>query len=140
MPNMGAPEGYALLLKEVKARVRQGQVRAVLAANRELLHLYWDIGRIISLRQASEGWGAGVIPRLARDMAKELPDISGFSERNLKRMVRFFTEYQGVGEGFSFMPQPVAQLGGDSDEIWSLPWGHHFLLIERIHDRTLRTW
>ena len=173
---------YAGLLSEVKARVRHGQVRAALAANRELLHLYWDIGRLIAARQSTEGWGAAVIPRLARDLEAELPGLKGFSPRNLGRMVRFFQEYQALesqlrfsprpvakiaspaaGRPTEIVPQPVAETGagpeeapspmttslagspdaeahGWRDEMWSLPWGHHFLLIERIDDRTVRAW
>ena len=52
---------YAELLKEIKARVQAAQVRAGLAANRELLGLYWDIGRMILTRQEAEGWGAKAI-------------------------------------------------------------------------------
>ena len=82
---------YAGLLAEVKSRIRGAQKRAVLAANAELIHLYWDIGRLIDRRQQEEGWGAGVIPRLATDLHNELPELKGFSERNIKRMLTFFT-------------------------------------------------
>ncbi len=51
--------------------------------------MYWEVGRLIAARQQQEGWGAAVIPRLARDLASELPHSKGFSERNLKRMIRF---------------------------------------------------
>lgn len=73
---------YAALLSDIKQRVRHGQTRAVLAVNAELIRLYWDIGALIHARQQQEGWGAGVIPRLARDLHNELPDEKGFSERN----------------------------------------------------------
>ena len=70
----------------VKNRIRAAQVKATLAANAELIHLYWDIGRAIAAMQEKEGWGAGVIPRLARDITNDLPEVKGFSERNLKRI------------------------------------------------------
>jgi predicted nuclease of restriction endonuclease-like (RecB) superfamily len=88
---------YAELLGQVKARITGAQARAALAANRELLALYWEIGRLIDTRQTEEGWGAGVIPRLARDLATELPDARGFSERNLKRMVQYQHAYPQLG-------------------------------------------
>jgi predicted nuclease of restriction endonuclease-like (RecB) superfamily len=143
---------YAGLLSEVKARVRHGQMRAALAANRELLHLYWDIGRLIAARQSTEGWGARVIPRLARDLEAELPGLKGFSARNLGRMVRFFQEYQEVEDDFLILPQPVAKLAAQppdpsarvhaawSQAMASLPWGHHVLLIERVAESTVRQW
>lgn len=58
-------------------------MRAVLSANAELVRLYWDIGRMIDQRQQQEGWGAAVIPRLARELHNELPHVKGFSERNI---------------------------------------------------------
>lgn len=73
---------YATLLGDIKQRVRHGQTRAMLAVNAELIRLYWDIGALIHARQQQESWGAGVIPRLARDLHNELPEEKGFSERN----------------------------------------------------------
>ena len=81
---------YADLLGEIKARVRAGQHRAALSANAEMLATYWDIGRMIAVRQNLEGYGATVIPRLAADLKNELPEEKGFSKRNLMRMLRFF--------------------------------------------------
>jgi len=49
---------YAVLLSDIKQRVRHGQTRAVLAVNAELIRLYWDIGALIHARQQREGWGA----------------------------------------------------------------------------------
>jgi hypothetical protein len=68
-----APPGYAALLKEIKERVRTAQVRASLAVNRELILLYWSIGRDILDRQRAEGWGAKIVDRLARDLGAEFP-------------------------------------------------------------------
>jgi len=80
---------YRDLLGEIKNRVRQAQMRAALSANAEMILMYWDIGRMIAERQRLEGWGAGVIPRLSADLRNELPEEKGFSERNIKRMLRF---------------------------------------------------
>lgn len=67
------PPGYAELLEDLKNRIRRAQVRAAVAASRELIRLYWDIGREIVQRQDREGWGAKVIDRLAADLQKALP-------------------------------------------------------------------
>ena len=80
------PDGYGELLSAVKARVRTAQIRAGLAANRELLTLYWDIGSMVLGRQRAEGWGAKVIDRLSRDLQAAFPGQQGFSPRNLKYM------------------------------------------------------
>ena len=101
---------YGELLYDIKDRIRQAQTRAVLAANAELVHLYWDVGRLICQRQKREGWGAGVIPRLSRDLHNELPELKGFSERNLKLMVQFAGEYPAAFAADSIAQPPVAQL------------------------------
>ena len=80
------PAGYPGLLEDIKARVRSSRVKAALAANSELVLLYWHIGRAILERQQEEGWGAKVIDHLSRDLRREFPDMRGFSPRNLKYM------------------------------------------------------
>jgi len=96
---------YKNLLDEIKARIRQGQLWANLSANSEMLSTYWDIGRIIHHRQQKEGWGKGVIPRLAKDLKNELAEVKGFSERNISRMLTFFNEYPS----YIISPLPVAK-------------------------------
>ena len=83
------PTDYAPLLADIKARVQTARIKAGLAANRELLALYWDIGRLILDRQKREGWGAKVIDRLSADLQSEFPGQQGFSPRNLKYMRTF---------------------------------------------------
>lgn len=102
--------GYGPLLAELKSRVRAAQVRAALAVNAELVRLYWQLGHRIAQQQAKEGWGAGVIPRLAADLHAEFPELKGFSERNIKRMLGFAREYPGL---FMIVPQPAALLPED---------------------------
>src|ERR1019366_9573939 len=83
------PTGYGPLLAELKSRVRAAQVRAALSVNRELIALYWDIGRAILLRQQAEGWGTKVVARLAADLRAEFPEMTGFSRANLLFMRAF---------------------------------------------------
>jgi predicted nuclease of restriction endonuclease-like (RecB) superfamily len=114
---------YADLLKDIKSRIQQAQVKATLSANAEMIQMYWDIGRMIHARQQKEGWGAGVIPRLAKDIRNDIPEVKGFSERNIGYMVRFAREYKSfpilqqaaakLGSG-SKVPQPVAQFDKES--------------------------
>ena len=120
------PAGYAALLEELKTRIRTAQLRAAFAVNRELILLYWSIGRDILARQQAEGWGTKVIDRLARDLGREFPGVEGFSPRNLKYM-RAFAEAWPEEE---FVQQVIAQL----------PWGHQTRLLDRIKDRPTREW
>ena len=139
---------FALLLTEVKQRIQLAQTQAVLAVNSELVRLYWDIGRIISARQKLEGWGAAVIPRLARELKNEMPELKGFSERNIGRMIAFYREYpdpsaflpQPAAKISSpvIMPQPAAKLG--TALLWAIPWFHHIVLMEKVKDIPTRYW
>jgi len=88
-PVAALPADYAPLLADIKARVQAARIKAGLAANRELLALYWDLGRLILDRQKQEGWGAKVIDRLSADLQLEFPGQQGFSPRNLKYMRAF---------------------------------------------------
>jgi len=97
---------YKNLLSGIKTRVRQGQTKIFQSANAEMLATYWDIGKMIHERQQLEGWGKGVIPRLAADLKNELSDVKGFSERNILRMLTFYKEYQSLTIG----QPPVAKL------------------------------
>lgn len=124
-------EEYANVLLDVKNQIRQSQVKAALAANKELIKLYWSIGKTIAEKQKVSGWGTGVIECLANDLQVEFPGIEGFSRRNIFRMKAFYEAYEKV-------PQPVAQI--EDLPIFHIPWGHNAVLIEKIKDLTLRLW
>ncbi len=83
------PKGYDSFLEDLKDRIRHAQVRAGLSVNRELILLYWSIGRDILARQKNQGWGTKVIDRLAKDLRKAFPEMTGFSPRSLKYMRAF---------------------------------------------------
>src|SRR5213594_3728695 len=106
-PQPPVPAGFPVLLEEIKARIRLAQTRAMQSVNAELVQVYWDIGRMIEVRQQVEGWGAGVIPNLARELRNDMPEIKGFSERNIKRMLAFYRAYLDPA---AFSPRPVAEL------------------------------
>ena len=72
------PSGYAEWLLDLKQRIHTTQQRAMLAVNRELVSLYWNIGSEILARQAEQGWGAKVIDRLAHDLRTAFPEMKGF--------------------------------------------------------------
>ena len=77
------PAGYPALLDDLKQRIRAAQVKAALAVNRELIALYWQIGKSIVERQRVEGWGKAVVDRLAGDLQHEFPGVGGFSPQNI---------------------------------------------------------
>jgi predicted nuclease of restriction endonuclease-like (RecB) superfamily len=120
------PGNYQALLQELKQRIRESQLRASVAVNRELVLLYWRIGRDILIRQERERWGAKVIDRLAADLKKAFPEMKGFSPRNLKYM-RAFAETWPDEE---FVQQVAAQI----------PWFHNCVLLDKLQRQEDRIW
>jgi predicted nuclease of restriction endonuclease-like (RecB) superfamily len=120
------PEGYADWLADLKARIHAARQRASLAVNRELVLLYWQIGRDILARQAEQGWGAKVVDRLAHDLRAAFPEMKGFSPRNLKYM-RAFAEAWPDAE---FVQEVLARL----------PWYHQLALLDKLNDAETRRW
>jgi predicted nuclease of restriction endonuclease-like (RecB) superfamily len=100
------PARYAALLAKVKQRVRAAQIKAAVSANRELILLYWDIGRAIVEAQKDKGYGKQVVESLAADLRREFPMMSGLSALNLWRMRAFYLAYANFGQELS---QPVTE-------------------------------
>ena len=88
------PDDYGPFLADLKVRIRQAQYRALRAANKELLQLYWDIGESILRKQEEVGWGKAVVETLARDLQAEFPGRNGFSAQNLWLMRQLYAEYR----------------------------------------------
>jgi predicted nuclease of restriction endonuclease-like (RecB) superfamily len=120
------PEGYEELLGQLKERIRTAQLRAGLAVNRELVLLYWQLGREILQRQAREGWGTKVIDRLAADLHRAFPEMTGLSPRNLKYMRAFAEAWPDE----AIVQHLVAQI----------PWGHSVRLLDHVKSREEREW
>lgn len=120
------PPEYGPFLEELKQRIRAAQVRAALSVNRELVLLYWQIGRRILELQQAEGWGAKVIERLALDLRQEFPAMKGFSPRNLKYMRAFAEAWPDE----PFVQQAAAQI----------PWFHNCLILDRVKSPEHRVW
>lgn len=117
---------YKALFERIKIQVQQSQIKAMLSVNKEMLLLYWNIGKEILQRQEKEGWGTKVIAQLARDLKRNFPNMGGFSERNLKYMRAFAKVYPD----FEIVQPPVAQL----------TWSHNLILIDKIKDEKIRFW
>ena len=123
---MEPPEGYGKWLEELKARIHAARQRATLAVNRELILLYWQIGRDILARQAEQGWGAKVIERLSHDLRTAFPEMKGFSPRNLKYMRAFAAAWEDA----VIVQELLAQL----------PWYHLVTLLDKLNSPEERLW
>jgi len=111
---------YSVLLTELKARIHGAQYAALRAVNKELLALYWDIGKLIEERQEAEGWGKSVVERLSADLRAEFGEKSGFSVQNLWYMRKFYREYKGI--------ENLQPLAGE------IAWTKNTLILDRCVD------
>jgi len=120
------PSDYPAFVADLKERIRTAQVRASLAVNRELVLLYWQIGRDLLSRQQQEGWGAKVVERLSRDLRLAFPQMKGLSRTNLLYMRAFAAAYPDE--------VIVQQLAGQ------IPWFHNCTLLDKAKDPAEREW
>lgn len=141
-----AKDEYVVWLKDLKTKIRTVQIRAALAASRELILFYWELGGDISLKLAETDWGAGVIDKLSSDLRSEFPAIQGFSRRNLyyiKKFYEFFSTFseqeqivlpsgaqidteKTSGREVQICPLIIYQIGGQ------LPWSHIKILLDKV--------
>ncbi len=112
------PSGYGDLLQTVKKRIQESRVLAYRAVNKELIQLYWNIGREIAERQAREGWGKSIVERLSHDLRKEFAGTSGFSTPNLWFMRQMYLEYRDYPN--------LLQL------VREIPWGQNITIMTKV--------
>ncbi len=115
---------YIKFLNEIKSRIVTARIQAIRSVNKELIKLYWDIGRTIVQRQKKYRWGDNIVEALARDLKAAFPQVHGFSERNVWNMRRLYEEYKNK----PFLQQLVAEI----------PWGHNLLIMEKVFDNKER--
>ena len=116
--DLDLPSNYGRLVEDLKDRVRRAQVTAQRRVNTQLIELYWSIGQAVREESARQGWGSGVIRRLAEDLRAEFPQMKGFSARNLQYMATF----AGAWPAGPIAQHPVAYL----------PWGHVTVLLDKL--------
>lgn len=121
---------YRRFIEGLKTRVVSARIMAARSVNRELILLYWDIGRAIVEKQKILGWGESVIDHVSADLQSAFPGSSGFSPRSLRDMKRFYLAYSDEAAWRqaevkfapavkattgSIWPQPVAKLNRGKD-------------------------
>jgi predicted nuclease of restriction endonuclease-like (RecB) superfamily len=138
-PTAALPADYSALLVDIKNRIRTAQTRASLSVNRELIQLYWDIGHLIVERQRAQGWGRSVVERLAVDIQKGFPGMTGFSPQNIWYMRAFYLAWtddveslqRAVGESRATSPPAAAA---------QIPWGQNIELVTKLKNPLQRLW
>lgn len=131
-------EDYALWLRELKERYRRAQIKAATRVNEELIKFYWSLGRDIVARDVDNKYGKGFYATLSSDLRRELPDVSGLSEKNLYYTKRFFIFYNRMAQN---RPQVADNFENidyqhiSNNQIFSIPWGHHRLILDRFFEK-----
>lgn len=118
-----SPE-YLNFKDEITARIRSAQYEALKAVNREMIALYWEIGKRITEQQTALGWGKSVVENLSRDIQKEFPGIQGFGVRNMWDMARFYAEYQS-----NEILQPL---------VAEISWSKHIVILTKCKETQQR--
>ena len=121
MKNDILPTGYPDWLESVKLKIRSAQLKAAVQVNVEMIALYWDLGKQITEKQETEGWGNAVVERLSADLRQAFPHTSGYSRSNLFYMRQFYRFYRETPE---FVQQAVGQI----------PWGHNIQIFTHSAD------
>ncbi|WP_195439707.1 PDDEXK nuclease domain-containing protein [Parabacteroides goldsteinii] len=118
-----SPE-YLNFKNEITARIRSAQYEALKAVNKEMIALYWEVGKRITEQQTALGWGKSVVENLSRDIQKEFPGIQGFGVRNMWDMARFYAEYQSN----EFLQPLVAEIS----------WSKHIVILTKCKETRQR--
>ncbi|WGE34539.1 PDDEXK nuclease domain-containing protein [Actinobacillus genomosp. 1] len=125
-----ADSDYKQWLADLKSRIKQSQIKAAVSVNYELLNLYWELGKEILIRQENYAWGEGFLKALSRDLKHSFPEISGFSEENLKK-IRYWYKFYTQDDLFSSSENKTNNVIGLQAVtqfealIKSIPWGHN---------------
>ena len=117
---------YAAFVADLKVRIRSARISAAQAVNRDLILLYWDVGRAILEKQAVHGWGDSIVETLSKDLQKAFPGTQGFSIANLWRIRQFYETHTTP----EFLAQAVREMASN------VPWGHHVVLLAKGKDPT----
>lgn len=118
-----SPE-YLNFKNEITARIRSAQYEALKAVNKEMIALYWEVGKRITEQQTALGWGKSVVENLSRDIQKEFPGIKGFGVSNMWDMARFYTEYQS-----NEILQPL---------VGEISWSKHIVILTKCKETRQR--
>ena len=125
MKNLKSGE-YLIFLNEIKSRIVAARIHAIRSVNKELIELYWDIGKNIVKRQEQYSWGKRVVEQLSCDLTREYSNFEGFSKDNLWRMRMFYLEYKDDLKLAQLVPE--------------LPWGHNILILQKVKNKKERVY
>ncbi len=114
---------YLEIIETIRAEIKGAQYKATLSVNRELIMLYYNIGKVINEHKL---WGNKFIDNLATDIKISFPEVKGYSVRNLKYMAKFAATYTDD----EFVQTVSAQI----------PWSHNTLILDKVQSAEQREW
>ena len=118
-------ESYIGFLRSVKEDIHKSQLSAATTVTKELVALYWRIGKRLSEKVQNEGWGGKVFEKISCDIARLFPGLKGFSKRNLQYMRKFH----------EFYPNGIC-----ATAVAQIPWGHNMLLLNDSLSNSAKLW
>jgi len=86
-------DNFITFVKDIKEQILSSQYEALKAVNKELINLYWNIGKNIVIKQKEFNWGKSIVKNLSDELRKEFVGMKGFSVQNLWNMRQFYLEY-----------------------------------------------
>jgi predicted nuclease of restriction endonuclease-like (RecB) superfamily len=135
--NLSKDTDFKQWMAELKGRIRRSQIKAAIKVNSELLHLYWDLGKDIVVRQMDAKWGTGFFAQVSKELKQEFPNMHGFSVTTLKYCKYFYLFYsQGSEEGETLLSSSIRQQAVDElneHPVFNIPWGHHVVLMNKCN-------
>ncbi len=135
---------YRQWIESLSVRFRSSQIKAAVKVNSELLRFYWSLGEDMVTKQVEKRYGEGIMDAISKDLTDALPGVQGFSKSNLYYIKNFYLLYSKAFEIFpqvvgklddapgEILPQPVGK--SEWDMIFSIPWGHHRTIIDKLSD------
>lgn len=155
MENIIVKQEYKEWLSDLKIKIQNSQIKAVISVNTALIQLYWDLGKMIAEKQKQSQWGDKLFDQLAKDLKAEFPEMGGFSRSNLfyvRQLYVFYSQGNAIVEQAvlqfknELVEQPVRQFGAEiakrQSELYEdiivqqivglIPWGHHVIILKKI--------
>ena len=123
---------YLNWIQNIVSRFRQSQIKAAVKVNSELLGFYWNLGKEIAEKETLSKWGESFYDTLSSDLCSKLPDVKCFSSKNLRYVKHFYTLYS---QAIIKFPQLEGKI---EDAIFSIPWGHHKVIIDKFRKNPLK--
>ena len=152
---------YSVAVNTIKNAILQSQYQAAKLINREMLSLYYGIGKYVSENSRDGFWGTGAIKTISERLRKELPGLRGFSETSIRKMRQFYEQWSPTIEKSTatavklstedetnkeeieinalIIPNSTAMaVNFNMEEFLELSFSHHVEILNKVEDLETR--